>query len=37
MGHRSPLRQHSGMVSDGGVGRDIQKKQGGGFRLVDRA
>lgn len=31
MGHRSPLRQHSGMDSDGGVGRGYPKKQGGGF------
>lgn len=30
-GHRSPLRQHSGMDSDGGVGRGYPKKQGGGF------
>lgn len=39
MGHRSPLRQHSGMDSDGGVGRGYPKKQGGGrgFRLVDSA
>lgn len=30
MGHRSPLRQHSGMDSDGGVGRGYPKKAGRG-------
>lgn len=35
MGHRSPLRQHSGMDSDGGVGRGYPKKAGRGGGGLD--